>query len=219
MFVTRYPLCGLLLVGSALLAGCAGSPSARYYTLQTEPQAVAASPASRVDYQIEVLPVTVPQQADQPQIMLRDAQGDGGALTPMYSDRWSAPLADEMRSALADRLTHQLGALDVQTLTPAQDVPVWRIQVDVQRFDMMIGGSARLDATWRVRPLKVKGGRALICRSVVQLPADDTNVVSSLVRAQQEAVKLLADTIASGIQSGGVKAESTSPSVQLMGCA
>lgn len=217
MSATRRLLLVPVLTVSALLAGCAGSPSARYYTLQPSAQTT-ASGAQRVDYQIEVAPVTVPQQADQPQIMLRSGQGDG-ALTPMYSDRWSAPLADEIRSALADTLTRTLGALDVQTLTPAPEVPVWRIQVDVQRFDMIVGGPARLDATWRVRPLKVKDARALLCRSVVQLPADQANVVGSLVQAQQQAVALLANTIASAIQSGGMQATPASQQVQLLGCA
>jgi len=217
MSATRRLLLVPVLTVSALLASCAGSPSARYYTLQPSAQTTASS-AQRVDYQIEVAPVTVPQQADQPQIMLRSGQGDG-ALTPMYSDRWSAPLADEIRSALADNLTRTLGALDVQTLTPAPEVPVWRIQVDVQRFDMIVGGPARLDATWRVRPLKVKDARALLCRSVVQLPADQANVVGSLVQAQQQAVALLANTIASAIQSGGVQATPASQQVQLLGCA
>ncbi|CAM4395999.1 ABC-type transport auxiliary lipoprotein component domain-containing protein [Bordetella tumbae] len=211
----RIPLLSALML-SAVLAGCGGSPSVRYYTLQSDPQTAARS-VPRVDYQIEVAPVNVPQQADQPQIMLRPGQGDG-ALTPMYSDRWSAPLADEIRSALADTLTRTLGALDVQTLTPAPDVPVWRIQVDVQRFDMVVGGPARLDATWRVRPVNVKGGRALLCRSVVQLPADQLNAVNSLVQAQQQAVVLLGNTIASAIQSGGAQATPAAEQVQMLGC-
>jgi len=200
---------------SAVLAGCGGSPSVRYYTLQSDPETAVRS-VPRVDYQIEVAPVNVPQQADQPQIMLRP--GGDSALTPMYSDRWSAPLADEIRSALADTLTRTLGALDVQTLTPAPDVPVWRIQVDVQRFDMVVGGPARLDATWRVRPLNVKGGRALLCRSTVQLPADQFNAVNSLVQAQQQAVVLLGNTIASAIQSGGARATPAAEQVQMLGC-
>ena len=123
-----------------------------------------------------------------------------------------------MRSALSDALTGTLGALDVRTLTPAEGAPVWRIQVDVQRFDMILGGPAQLDATWRVRPLNVKGGRALLCRSIVQLPADQFDVVNSLVRAQQEAVSLLAKTIASGIQSAGANATPAGAAVQLVGC-
>jgi len=199
---------------SALLAGCAGSPPARYYTLQAPAQA--ASPqAGRAGYQIELAPVTVPLQADQPQIMVRE--GDDGALTPLYSDRWSAPLADEIGSALSDTLTRALGALDVRTLRPAADTPVWRVQVDVQRFDMLAGGPVRLDATWRVRPINQKGGAALICRSVAQVPADGTGV-PALVRAQQQAVALLGRTIASAVQSGGTRAVPASPEVQLWGC-
>lgn len=212
----RIPLLSVLML-SAWVAGCGSSPTARYYTLQADAQA-SAPVGQRVDYQIEVAPVTVPLQADQPQIMLRSGQNDG-ALTPMYSDRWSAPLADEIRSALAGTLTRTLGALDVQAIVPAPGVPVWRIQVDVQRFDMLVGGPALLDATWRVRPLEVKGARALVCRAVVQVPADQSNVVNALVQGQQEAIALLANTIASAIESGGARATPAGEQVQLLGCA
>lgn len=216
MFDLRRISLSSVVVLSALVAGCGSSTPARYYTLQPAPQAIGTA-VPRVGYQIEVAPVTVPEQADQPQIMLR-AEPNAGALTAMYSDRWSAPLGDEIRSALADTLMDTLGALDVRTLIPAQDIPLWRIQVDVQRFDMVTGGPARLDATWRVRPLRLEGARALICRSVVQLPADQLNVVESLVQAQQQAVVLLAKTIASAIQSGGVQATPAGQQVQMLGC-
>jgi len=198
---------------SALLAGCAGSPPARYYTLQAPAQAT--PDAHSAGYQIEVATVSVPQQADQPQIMLRV---DGGALTPLYSDRWSAPLSDEIGAALSDTLTRTLGAIDVQTLRPAEGAPVWRIQVDVQRFDMIAGGPARLDATWRVRPIKVPGGVARVCRTIVQVPADDGTGVPALVRAQQQAVELLGTTIASAIQAGGARATAANAQVQLRDC-
>jgi uncharacterized lipoprotein YmbA len=205
----------LAVMASVVLAGCTGSSPARYYTLQPPVSSVSAAP--RVDYQIEVASVTIPEQIDQPQIMLRPVQG-GGPLEAIYSDRWSAPLADEIRIALTDTLVNTLGALDVRVLEPAPNVPVWRIQVDVQRFDMVAGGPASLEATWRVRPLKVEGSRALICRSLVQLPADRVDVVGSLVQAQQQALVLLAKTIASSIQSGGVKATPADQSVQMLGC-
>jgi uncharacterized lipoprotein YmbA len=201
----------------ALLSGCGGSPNARYYTLQSSSQAIPAAPA-RIEYQIEVAPVTVPEQADQPQLMLRDGPGEG-ELMPMYSDRWSAPLGNEIRSALADTLTTRLGALDVNSLAPARDVPVWRVQVDVQRFDMIVGGPVRLDATWRVRPIKVTGARALICRTVIELPASGTAVVAPLVEAQQQAVALLGQTIASAIDSAGARALPASSQVRLLVCA
>lgn len=203
-------------LAAALLAGCSSSPPARFYTLQPPANATAVS-TERVGYQIEVVSVTVPEQVDQPQIMLRPEEGSG-PLTPIYSDRWSAPLSDEIRGALADTLVNTLGALDVRVLAPAAEVPVWRIQVDVQRFDMVSGGPARLDATWRIRPLKVQGGQALICRSVIQLPADRVDVVGSLVQAQQQAVTLLAQTIASSIKANGVPVASVNAVVQTVGC-
>ena len=209
----RLPLSALAL--AAALAGCAMSPPARFYTLQAAPQAAPAA-AQRAAFQIEVAPVSVPLQADQPQIMLAKSEGDG-ALTPLYSHRWAAPLSDEIGAALSDGLTHALGALDVQALQPAEDTPVWRVQVDVQRFDMVSGGPARLDATWRVRPIKLKGARALICRATVQMPADGLGI-PALVQAQQQAVALLARTIASAIDSGGARATPAGPEIQLWGC-
>ena len=94
---------------------------------------------------------------------------------------------------------------------------MWRVQVDVQRFDMVSGGPARLDATWRVRPIKLKGARALICRATVQMPADGLGI-PALVQAQQQAVALLARTIASAIDSGGARATPAGPEIQLWGC-
>jgi len=200
---------------SALLAACASSPPARFYTLQPAPQSMPAQ-SQRAGFQIEVSPVAVPLQADQPQIMLRKHEGDG-ALTPLYSHRWSAPLADEIGVALSDVLTRTLGALNVQSLQPGPDTPVWRVQVDVQRFDMVADGPARLDATWRVRPINQKGGRALICRTAVQVPSDGPGI-PALVQAQQQAVSLLAKTIASAIDTGGARATPAGQQVQLWGC-
>src|SRR3546814_9945460 len=95
--------------------------------------------------------------------------------------------------------------------------PVWRVRVDVQRFDMVAGGPARLDATWRVRPLNLKGARALICRASVQVPADGQGI-PALVHAQQRAVTLLGQTIASAIQSGGARPAPAGQQVQVWGC-
>ncbi|HYG46258.1 MAG TPA: PqiC family protein [Bordetella sp.] len=212
----RYvPLSLSVLALSALLSGCAGSPPAHFYTLQTAPQAVSPD-ARRAGFQIEIAPVSVPLQADQPQIMLREHEGDG-ALAPLYSHRWSAPLSDEIGAGLSDVLTSTLGALNVQTLGTANNAPVWRVQVDVQRFDMVAGGPARLDATWRVRPINLKGAGTLMCRTAVQMPADGLSI-PALVQAQQRAVALMAQTIASAIESGGVRATPAGQQVLLWDC-
>ncbi|OZI74475.1 PqiC family protein [Bordetella genomosp. 12] len=204
-------LCAPLLLLS-LLAACGSSSPARYYTLQT-PAAKAEPAAGNPGFMIEVLPVIVPAQADQPQIMLRTGQG---SIAPLYSERWSAPLGDELRSALSDGLTRDLGVLDIRVVRPTVASPVWRVQTDVQRFDVSEQGPAVLDVTWRARPINVKG-QALICRSIVTMPASGTDI-PRLVAAQQQAAALLARTIASGIRHGGQTAEPAGPEVVMQGC-
>ncbi|MFC4276836.1 PqiC family protein [Achromobacter aloeverae] len=202
------------LLGATLLAGCAGSPPVHYYTLTG-----AALPASATQAQpapafmLEVLPVNVPPQADQPQLMLREQEG---GLTPLYSERWSAPLADELRGALADTLTRVLQAPDVQAMRAPAGAPVWRVVVDVQRFESATGVEAIVDATWRVRPVNLKG-QAWQCRSISRVAVSGTDAPSA-VHGLRVATRDLALTIANAIQDGTGHPQPGSPQVQLMGC-
>ncbi len=201
---------GLFVAG--LLGGCASSPTVHYYSLQSPAQAQTPSTAA-APFMIEVLPVTIPVQADHPQLMLRGADG---AIFAMYSERWTAPLSDEIQAALSVALTRDLGALDVQAIRAPADAPLWRIQVDVQRFDAADAGDIVVDATWRVRPLNLKGD-TFLCRSIVRVPAAEAGV-PAVISAQQRAVTLLSGTIASVIKSGGRAAQASDDQVQLLGC-
>lgn len=216
----------------ATLTGCAGSPPASYYTLLPAADTVSTA-AATPSFGLEILPIGVPLQVDQPQIMLRTADD---ALSPMYSQRWASPLGEEIQTALSHAMTAMLGAPDVSSLGASPGVPVWRVQVDVQRFDMLLGGPALIDATWRIResgrpPGKTQPGAArsgatrssatrpdvvLLCRSVVRQPAPGADL-PALVQAQQRAVQALARTISSAIESGA-RAPSSSEVVQLHGC-
>lgn len=203
---------------AAALAGCSTSPPVHYYTLLTPEAGQGASTAGtqgdgKPPYLLDVLPVSVPPQADQPQIMMREADG---VVAAYYSDRWTAPLSDEIRGALSYNLVRDLGVLDVQSINAPANAALWRVQVDVQRFDAMAGAGAVLDATWRVRPVNLPG-RTLLCRSLIQIPLDGASPARA-VAAQQKATVALAATIASGIRSGGTRAEAGSQAVQLKGC-
>ncbi|WP_175183842.1 PqiC family protein [Achromobacter animicus] len=200
-----------VLALSGALAACGSSPPVHYYTLQTPERAGApgASPGS-ASFLIEVQPVTLATQADQPQLMVRT--GDG-SISALYSERWSSPLGDELRNALSDALKRELGALDVQMVKPGPGAPIWRIQTDVQRFEMVSGRMAQLDATWRVRPVDAKG-TGLLCRSVVTEDVPD-DAIPSLIAAQQRAVVSLAGVMAAAIRG---QTPAGSSSVQMMGC-
>ncbi|MBB1595671.1 hypothetical protein A9973_16495 [Achromobacter sp. UMC46] len=199
-----------LLVAGAALAGCGSSPPVNYYTLQGPTASAPASATAPAGFLIEVQPVSLSTQADQPQLMVRTGDGSVSAL---YSERWSSPLGDELRGALSDALKRELGALDVQMVKPGPGAAVWRVQTDVQRFDLVTGSMAQLDATWRVRPVNMKG-TGLLCRSVVTEPVSQAGV-PALIAAQQRAVVSLAGVMASAIRG---QAPAGSGSVQMLGC-
>lgn len=226
------------LAAAAALAGCAGSPPASYYTLLPSantvapasgvPMAGAPAPATPVSgarpaagapaFALEIMPVSVPLQVDQPQIMLRTSDG---VLSPMYSQRWASPLSEELQTALSHAMTAMLGAPDVSALGASAGVPVWRVQVDIQRFDMLLGGPALIDATWRIRQSGAPRGKnvapaVLLCRSLVQVPAPEADL-PALVLAQQRAVMALAQTISSAIRQNAA-VPSSSDTVQVRGC-
>nr|WP_175174660.1 PqiC family protein [Achromobacter pestifer] len=199
-----------LLVLGAALAGCGSSPPVHYYTLQGPAAPASAASGAPANFLIEVQPVSLSTQADQPQLMVRTGDGSVSAL---YSERWSSPLGDELRGALSDALKRELGALDVQMVKPGPAAPVWRVQTDVQRFELVSGSMAQLDATWRVRPVNMKGA-GLLCRSVVTETVAETGI-PALIAAQQRAVVSLAGVMASAIRG---QTPAGSGSVQMLGC-
>lgn len=200
-----------VLALSGALAACGSSPPVHYYTLQTPAASQPGGPAAgSASFLLEVQPVSLSMQADQPQLMVRT--GDG-SISALYSERWSSPLGDELRNALSDALKRDLGALDVQMVKPGPGAPIWRVQTDVQRFEMVSGSMAQLDATWRVRPVNAKG-TGVLCRSVVTESVTDSEV-PSLIAAQQRAVVSLAGVMADAIRG---QAPAGSASVQMMGC-
>jgi len=185
----------------SLLAACAGSPPVSYYTLQEAAGSArdSAAPLRLAGDRtvIEVLPVSVPAQVDQPQIMLRDA---AGAVTPRYSDRWAAPLGDELRSALSNRLTRRLDVADVYQVKPARGQPVWRVQMDVQRFDSILGEAAIIEATWRLRAVNMQAP-AMLCRTSVRQDVTGSDVAAG-VTAHQRALRTLGDLVAARMAGG-----------------
>lgn len=197
---------------ASALAGCASSPPVHYYTL-LQGSAQGAASQSGTAMLIDLTSVTVAPQSDQPQLMVRDASG---AVAALYSDRWTSPLADELRIALADHLVRTLGAIDVQTVKPGPSAPVWRIQVDVRRFDSIAGKEALVESTWRVRPVNFQAPM-LLCSTRVTVPVSGSDA-QAIVNAHQQAAAQLALTIASALRAGGRSAQPASAQVQMLGC-
>jgi uncharacterized lipoprotein YmbA len=191
--------CVLMLCGAAAVFGCAStSTPARFHTLlpPTGDSAAArthAAPAVRV----EVLPVTLPVQVDVAQIVVRLPDDTMRALE---HERWIAPLADEIRSALALRIDAALVASAAPTA--AVSAAPWRVALQVQRFDSTLGGSASLQAVWSLE--QPGGGTALRCQ------VNDREAVAAspvaLVAGHRAIVERLGDAIGRALRAAAAGA-------------
>jgi uncharacterized lipoprotein YmbA len=176
-----------ILIGS--LAACASAPT-HFHTL-VPPSA--PLPAASAAFVIDVQPVAVPPQVDQPALVLR--QGASG-IAVLDGERWASPLGDEIRGALSADLAARLGTHDVHGLPRAKDARVVGVRLDVRRFDSEVGGYATLEASWSVRGAD---RAAANCASRVAEPAGST--YDSLVEAHQRALGKVADQVAVAVRA------------------
>jgi uncharacterized lipoprotein YmbA len=172
----------------SLLAACSSTPT-QYLTLV--PPAARSAPDSANALGPALLSVTIPSQVDQPQLAIRRADG---SMTLLETERWIAPLSDEIRTALSLDLARQW--------TPGSADGV-RVTVDVQRFDSVPGQYALIDAVWT---LSVSGAAAqkISCRSSISIPVSAG--YPALAKGHQAALEQLAAQIAkqaSSLHSGG----------------
>jgi uncharacterized lipoprotein YmbA len=175
----------------ALLAGCGSVQPPRYHTLMPAPASTArpAAPAGSLVW--EVLPVAIPAGVDQPQWVVRTVDG---SLAVLEQERWIAPLGEEIRAAVADRLTQEVGAPAVS----AESRRRWRIRIDVNRFDSAPGREARLEATWTLS--SDADAAALRCRGEFVQPLAASGYLA-LAKGHQQAVTTLADAIGSELKA------------------
>lgn len=204
----RTALAGLACLGAMALAACASAPL-HYYTLVAPDSASpAAQPAAgEAALPFAVLPVSVPAQVDQPQLVVRDG---AQRVLLLNGERWIAPLADELRSALAADLARELGSQNTTGL-PDSRAPGLRIKLEVQQFDSWPGSYALLAGTWSVRVVHAKGRdavpQALTCTSSVRVPVGAG--YAALVQGHQRAVAMLAAKVATVARAlGGGQAAS-----------
>lgn len=185
------------LIGAALLSGCASSPSSRFYTLGTDPateQAGTARPTSAPAFLIEVPTLDVPTQVARNQLVVSDS---ATRVSVLEQERWASPPADELRRALSSDLAARLGTFDVFASPHPADIPVYRIAVNVRRFESWPGSRAVLDAVWSVHAL---GTQTLVTCRTVQTEAVGAGY-DALVAGHRRAVGALSDSIASVVRT------------------
>ncbi len=144
----RRHVVGLVLAGVATLltASCA-SPSLAIYTLGAPAARSDAAPLGRKPIVIEVRRVSVPDNLDSQDIMVRN----GSMLIRSTRGRWASRLSLAVTTYLTARLAQRRPDA-VVTDQPQIESPNYRIFVTINRLDVTAGGVATLEADWLVVP-------------------------------------------------------------------
>lgn len=172
--------------------GCR-SPGTHYYTLVSSAEDKPL-PAS-AELQLDVLPVDVPSDVDRQELVVREGQGE---VTPVDTRSWISPLPRELRRAFSDDLGRLLGARDVAGVTPAEGVPIFRVKLDVQRFESVLGKHALIEAVSTVRD-PANAAPALVCSHRAKEAA--TGTYPGLAEAHQRALEAIAKQVADEVRA------------------
>jgi uncharacterized lipoprotein YmbA len=184
----------IALLAASLLAACSAPKPERFHSLLASELAAPAAPAGGQTIVVDVLPVSVPPLVDQPQWVVRAADD---TLQVLEQERWAAPLREELRSALVERLVARWAAVNAQTL-PQPAASVWRVRLDLQRFESLPGREARIEGTWSLLP--PRNASALVCRSTLRESVGDGGA-PALAAAHRQLVARLADEIGQRLQA------------------
>jgi len=177
------------------LTGCASAPI-HFYTLVPPASAPPATSAA-APYRISVLPVPIPAQVDQPQIIVRQGQG---SMALLENRQWIAPLGDEIHTVISDEMSKQLHTQDVYGLAANQEVPTYRVHLDVKRFESVPSQYTLLAATWSIDVTGKHDGKtpSLECTSTIRESVGQG--YDALVAGHQQGLTALADAMARGVR-------------------
>ncbi|MFN0185309.1 MAG: membrane integrity-associated transporter subunit PqiC [Aquabacterium sp.] len=168
-----------------LLAGCATPPGTRLHSLLP---ATTGGPAHMVVANLpapaaRLATLALPAAVAQPQMLVRQ---DDGSLLLLEHERWVAPLADELRLLLQQRL-------DALPASPAGAQP-WQLALEVTRWEGRLGAGARLEARWDLRR---DGAAAVHCGVAIDQPAGPG--AAALAASHAAAAAALAQAVADSV--------------------
>ena len=190
---------GLLVV---ILAGCASSPSSKFYQLNPLQNRTSITPdASPVQNQIIAIgPVRIPDYLDRPQIMIRAGKNE---LKLSEFDRWAGSLESDVTRVLVEDISSLLPTdrFSVVRWTPyleSQGPASYRVEVLVDRFEGTLGDSVLLKAQWQV----LAHNSSLFLKKESRISEQmNGNSYEALVAAMSRTLERLSRDVAGGIMS------------------
>lgn len=193
-FPARLRMLGRAVFVMCALGGCA-SPAIHFHTLVAPDATLPQPPPAPAVYAIALDPVSVPRQADLAPLVVGTRDG---ALKLVEDHRWIAPLGEEIRAALSQHLQSLLHVADLGRVSAPAGTRVYRLRVDVQRFEALRGGSVRVDAQWSLR----ESGAAAATASCMSRAQESAGAdYDTLVQAYRRALASIAAQIADGLSA------------------
>jgi uncharacterized protein len=175
---------------ASLLSGCASAPP-HFYTLVPESPRN-SSTATAADLRLKVGPVRIPAQVDRMELVTR--LPDGG-IAIADGERWIAPVADELQSALSVELLRRLGG--AARVDPA-GLDSLSVRLIVERFESAPSRYALIEASWSLGLKRSRKDVLVVCRT--RAYEQVSGGYPELVRGYQRAVAAIADEIATVAQ-------------------
>ncbi len=178
-------------------AGCAHATQERFYTLSDSmPDGTEDAPIGS-DF-VEILPVSLPELLDRPQVVL---YAEAGRVHILEEDRWAATLKSEIRRSIGEKVRHRLGMMDMYHMSAPHGESVkgktYRITVSVESFKVAPGHGTMLQAVWAVR--SIDGSADFVCRSAYQTELNERSL-SHAIFAYRKAIDALGTRIAQSIR-------------------
>jgi uncharacterized protein len=194
----RFPLS---LLASGALAACGSSAPIRYYTLQR------IDPASRIDTAqvpdsgrqsgaamvVRLEPVAIPAELDRPELVTHTGPY---RVRIADSERWAAPLEEQIRRVLSDDLAERLPAHWIaDPLEAAGGDPRRLLSIAIAEFNADESCAVTLRAEWSLRGPGAGSNRGT---EQIQMPANGS-CQGTVAAAMSSALGQLADRLAPAI--------------------
>jgi len=190
-----------LVLSVLLVAGCAGSPPVKYYTLES---AAAPTPLAQLpDLSIGLGPVLLPDVLDRSQIVTRDAPH---SLEKAELHRWGGDLKDNLERYLRHRLMGLLGTQRIYHYPwPRRRSPDYQVRIDVLRFDGQPGGEVQLSGDWALLDAKERKELQLKAFSLRETAAgpEYRDLVAVMSILSDRLAEMIAEAVVVQESSGG----------------
>ena len=190
---------GLFVV---ILAGCASSPSSKFYLLNPLQNRTSITPDASPERNliIAIGPVRIPDYLDRPQIVTRAGKNE---LKLSEFDRWAGSLESDVTRVLVEDISSLLPAdrfcIVRWTPYPESQMPAsYRVEVIVDRFEGTLGDSVLLKAQWAVF---VHDRDLLLKRESLIKEQINGDSYDALVASMSSALQRLSRDIVGGIRS------------------